>query len=134
MKKLVFHLTLALIAFAINADYHDPNFYFDQDSKRVGAHYVYASASETYVEWADTYWYYASAIASYSIAGDAGEFGDAAYWSLTVEATPMESDSDSGVTWPGSFRHLAATGGKMFTKSYASSYSSMGPTCVYAGI
>lgn len=131
MKRFFFCLTLTLIAFAINADYYDPNSTFDYDQQTVGLHYASAFASEYYYESADTYWYIADASASFSADPDAG--GPAA-WSLTVEATPMDSDSDSGLTWPGSSKYMSASAGQMYNPSDAWGNGSMGAACAYAGI
>ena len=125
--------TLALIAFAINADYHDSNNDFDYDQQTVDFYYASSFASENYHPKYDTYWYSAYAYASYSIESDI-PFPDGAYWSLSVDATSMESDSDSGITFPGSSKYMSVSGGHMYEQNWASSYASMGSACAYAGI
>ena len=133
MKRLFCVFTLMFIAFIINADmYYDPNYYFDHDSQTSGRHYASAYTSECLSTETNTYWYSATASASYS--DEEGWEGDAAYWSLSVDATSMVSDSDSGVTWPGGSKYMSIYGGHMHEQSWASSYSSMGSACAYAGI
>lgn len=133
MKRFFCVFTFMFIAFTINADmYHDPNHYFDYDQQTSGFCYASAYASENYNESTDTYAYYASAAVSYD--EDGPGWNDPASWSMTVEATAMEHETDSGITFAGGGENLSTYGYHMYEQSYAQSYSSMESACAYAGI